>query len=140
MYQCNGVAYEEKLATQSEYCMICRPAHALYFATYEVAKQRLGVQRSSHAPLSTAAAGAFATIVNDALMTPGDVVKQRLQLANSPYNGMVDCIVKTYRSEGFRAFFRSYKLTVRCTVSHLPLRVHAGAAVQSCVSNNLPNH
>ena len=91
----------------------CRPAHALYFATYEVAKQSLGVQRSSHAPLSTAAAGAMATVVNDALMTPGDVVKQRLQLANSPYEGMLDCIVKTYRSEGIHAFFRSYKLTVR---------------------------
>ena len=93
--------------------VVCRPAHALYFATYEVAKQALGVQRSNHAPLSTAAAGAMATVVNDALMTPGDVVKQRLQLANSPYSGMMDCIVKTYRYEGLSAFFRSYKLTAR---------------------------
>jgi hypothetical protein len=84
----------------------------LYFATYEVAKQALGVQRSNHAPMSTAAAGALATVVNDALMTPGDVVKQRLQIANSPYRGMVDCIVKTYQYEGVQAFFRSYKLTV----------------------------
>ena len=94
---------------------MCRPAHALYFVTYEVAKKRLGVQRSGHATVASATAGAIATIVNDALMTPGDVVEQRLQLANSPYNGMVDCIVKTYLSEGIRAFFRSYKLTVWCT-------------------------
>ena len=85
----------------------------MYFSTYEAVKVALRVQRNEHAPLSTAAAGAAATIVNDALMTPGDVIKQRLQIANSPYRGVWDCIVKTYQHEGIRAFYRSYKTTVR---------------------------
>lgn len=73
----------------------------------------LGVERSKHAPLATAASGAVATIVNDAVMTPGDVVKQRLQIAGSPYAGVLDCIRRTYRAEGLSAFYRSYKTTVR---------------------------
>lgn len=78
-----------------------------------MAKEAFGVQRSTHAPVATAAAGAFATVVNDALMTPGDVVKQRLQIANSPFKGLLDCVMQTYKAEGLTAFYRSYKLTVR---------------------------
>jgi len=91
----------------------CRPAHALYFSTYEAMKITLGVERSMHAPLATAASGAVATVVNDAIMTPGDVIKQRLQIASSPYTGVWDCMRRTYQAEGLRAFFRSYKTTVR---------------------------
>ena len=90
----------------------------MYFSTYEAAKVALGVKRSQHAPLATAAAGAMATIVNDAFMTPGDVIKQRLQIANSPYKGVLDCIRGTYKHEGLRAFYRSYKTTVRSSGLH----------------------
>ena len=98
--------------------LACRPAHAMYFSTYEAVKSLLGVRRSQHAPVATAAAGAAATVVNDAFMTPGDVIKQRMQIANSPYKGILDCISKTYRNEGIKAFFRSYKTTVRCLKPH----------------------
>jgi solute carrier family 25 (mitochondrial iron transporter), member 28/37 len=36
------------------------------------------------------------------------VIKQRLQMYNSPYKGIMDCIVKTTQKEGIRAFYRSY--------------------------------
>lgn len=36
------------------------------------------------------------------------VVKQRLQMYNSPYKSLLDCIVQVYRSEGILAFYRSY--------------------------------
>jgi hypothetical protein len=55
------------------------PAHALYFATYEAAKRLLGGNREGHHPLAAASAGAAATLVCDAAMTPVDVIKQRLQ-------------------------------------------------------------
>lgn len=106
------LASPKRPATSLTMLLGCRPAHALYFATYEVAKEAFGVQRSTHAPVATAAAGACATVVNDALMTPGDVIKQRLQIANSPYRGLLDCVVRTYRAEGLAAFYRSYQLTV----------------------------
>ncbi|CAL9048284.1 unnamed protein product [Musa banksii] len=41
-----------------------------------------------------------------------DTVKQRLQLKGSPYRGVMDCVARVLREEGFRAFFASYKTTV----------------------------
>ena len=92
-------------------CLSRRPAHALYFATYELAKDALGGNQAGHHPMATAIAGSIATIVNDGVMTPSDVVKQRLQVANSPYKGMTDCILRVSREEGLAAFFKSYRTT-----------------------------
>ena len=100
-------------ATKHVLCCLCRPAHALYFATYELAKQSLGGNSPGHHPVATAVAGSIATIINDGVMTPSDVVKQRLQVANSPYRGMMDCILRVSREEGPSAFFKSYRTTVR---------------------------
>lgn len=88
------------------------PAHALHFAVYEHAKQLLGGNRAGYQWLPTAAAGAIATTVNDALMTPVDVVKQRLQVAHSPYKGLVDCATRVVRQEGVGALYKSYRTTL----------------------------
>lgn len=63
---------------------LCSPAHAMHFAVYELAKDSLGGNREGLQPLATGLAGAVATITNDALMTPADVVKQRLQVRALP--------------------------------------------------------
>ncbi|KAL3158335.1 hypothetical protein ABBQ38_010576 [Trebouxia sp. C0009 RCD-2024] len=105
------------------------PAHALYFATYELAKQRLGGNDPGHHPVATAVAGSIATIVNDGVMTPSDVVKQRLQVANSPYRGMMDCILRVSREEGLSAFFRSYKTTL---IMNVPFTAIHFATYESC--------
>lgn len=36
------------------------------------------------------------------------MVKQRLQMYNSPYQNVVSCIKNIYQTEGIRAFYRSY--------------------------------
>jgi len=36
------------------------------------------------------------------------VVKQRLQMSNSPYNGILNCVSSIWRTEGLGAFYRSY--------------------------------
>lgn len=61
-------------------CCHRRPSHALYFASYEAAKEALGGNAEGHHPLAHAAAGAAATVVNDGCMNPWDVVKQRMQV------------------------------------------------------------
>jgi solute carrier family 25 iron transporter 28/37 len=95
------------------------PAHALYFATYEAVKRLLGTadEAGSH-PGVTALAGATATVVNDAVLTPLDTVKQRLQIANSPYRGMLDCARRMFHEEGAGSFFRSCAFEAGCPEHH----------------------
>jgi solute carrier family 25 (mitochondrial iron transporter), member 28/37 len=53
-------------------------------------------------------AATTATLIHDAISNPTEVVKQRLQMYNSPYKSVFDCARTVYRLEGFRAFYRSY--------------------------------
>eukprot|EP00118_Oscarella_pearsei_P021989 m.250686 g.250686 ORF g.250686 m.250686 type:complete len:308 (+) comp40324_c2_seq13:128-1051(+) len=84
------------------------PAHALYFATYEASKKALSTRKTGHHPLAHGTAGALATLVHDGFMNPVEVVKQRMQVYGSPYKTSLQCARHIYRSEGIRAFYRSY--------------------------------
>ena len=64
------------------------PAHAVSFATYEWAKRRLSADDGAHHPARHAFAGAAATVIGDAVQTPVDTIKQRLQMCGSPYTGV----------------------------------------------------
>lgn len=87
------------------------PAHAVYFSVYEACKKSFSAGNPNN-PVVHSASGVFATVASDAVFTPMDMVKQRLQLRNSPYKGVFDCVKKVFREEGIRAFFASYKTTV----------------------------
>ena len=86
------------------------PAHALYFSCYEFIKNNFSGpgHKPGDNPSVNFIAGCFATLLHDAVMVPSDVIKQRLQMYNSPYRGLVDCVIKTQRKEGLGAFYRSY--------------------------------
>lgn len=88
----------------------CIPSHAAYFSSYEVCKEKFGANGEGHHPVAAAASGAVATTLHDAVLTPLDVVKQRLQLGY--YGGIRDCVRTMLREEGPRAFFRSYPTTL----------------------------
>lgn len=106
------------------------PAHALYFGCYEQMKLFLATH-TTHSALVHGVAGACATVLHDAVMTPADgksiqllarctyrdlrcspfpcvVVKQRIQLYDSKYIGCRDCVHRVVQEEGFRALYRSY--------------------------------
>lgn len=85
------------------------PAHALYFSCYEKMKRVFsGTEHGQGSPIAQGTAGIFATLLHDAIMNPADVVKQRMQMYNSPYKTCFDCLSKVWNAEGFRAFYRSY--------------------------------
>eukprot|EP01018_Ginkgo_biloba_P004583 Gb_38633 [translate_table: standard] len=88
------------------------PAHAVYFSVYEVCKEKLGGNLPGHHPLAHAMSGILATIASDSVLTPMDVVKQRLQLRRSPYGGVKDCIKRMLKEEGVRSFYASYRTTI----------------------------
>ncbi|XP_022080846.1 mitoferrin-1-like [Acanthaster planci] len=83
------------------------PAHALYFACYEKMKHVLSSQPGQN-PLANACAGSLATLLHDAAMNPVEVVKQRMQMFQSPYKSVTECIRTIVRAEGMHAFYRSY--------------------------------
>jgi solute carrier family 25 iron transporter 28/37 len=89
----------------------CIPAHIALFSVYEAMKERLeskenGILASHHAAIC----GIAATAAHDCILTPMDVVKQRLQLGC--YQGAIDCTRSVIRTEGIRALFRSYPTTL----------------------------
>ncbi|XP_012517220.1 PREDICTED: mitoferrin-2 isoform X2 [Propithecus coquereli] len=69
------------------------PAHALYFACYEKLKKTLSdvIHPGGNSHIANGAAGCVATLLHDAAMNPAEVVKQRMQMYNSPYHRVTDC-------------------------------------------------
>ncbi|XP_029949800.1 mitoferrin-2-like [Salarias fasciatus] len=86
------------------------PAHALYFACYEKIKFSLSdaIHPGTNSHFANGVAGCMATVLHDAIMNPAEVVKQRMQMFNSPYRGVLDCVGSMLRREGTAAFYRSY--------------------------------
>lgn len=104
------------------------PSHAVHYATYEHIKHRIGGNEPGHHPLENGLAGGVATMCHDAIVTPLDVVKQRLQVYNSAYQGVFQCIRSVWAHEGIRAFYASYPTTVALNV---PFQVVHFAAYES---------
>ncbi|RYQ98440.1 hypothetical protein Ahy_A07g037343 [Arachis hypogaea] len=114
------------------------PAHGLYFWTYEYARELLhpGCRKSSEESLNTMlVAGGLAGVSSWIFSYPLDVIKTRIQaqtLHSSKYNGILDCLQKSIKEEGYvvlwrglgtavaRAFivngavFSAYEITLRC--------------------------
>lgn len=94
----------------------CIPAHVALFTVYEALKDRLSEPSSASSTTRTlssynaALCGIAATAAHDCILTPMDVVKQRLQLGC--YEGAVDCSRQILRTEGLGALFRSYPTTL----------------------------
>jgi solute carrier family 25 (mitochondrial iron transporter), member 28/37 len=96
------------------------PAHALYFATYEAARNTLAPSHATdgqHHPIASAFAGVSATFAADGLMCPMDVVKQRLQLAPAgTYSSVLNCITRVHAEHGVPAFFAGFRATILMNV------------------------
>ncbi|GIX63692.1 mitochondrial carrier protein [Babesia caballi] len=101
----------------------CVPAHVFYFSVYEMLK------KISNVPL----AGAFATLCHDVVLTPADVIKQRLQLGS--YRGSLDCLQQVLRKEGLTSLYRSLSVTlfmnvpyhaILVSVNEFLMRTHPG--------------
>lgn len=88
------------------------PSHAIYFATYEGAKEYFGGNAPGHHPVAHAISGACATAAHDACVTPVDVVKQRLQMYGSQYRGVYQTVQTILQKEGAGTFYASYPTTL----------------------------
>jgi hypothetical protein len=110
----------------------CVPSHAAYFAAYELGKEKFGANLPGHHPVAAAAAGALATTLHDAVITPMDVVKQRLQLGY--YRGVGHCIRTMLREEGAGSFFRSYPTTLLMNMPYAAVVVAANESLKKVLA------
>lgn len=104
----------------------CLPAHAALFSVYEISKFYFGGSFATNTESSSSSSsfwslfvsssmvfplcGGLATLSHDLILTPTDVVKQRLQLGC--YKGVKDCLTSIIRNEGFLGFYRSVPTTL----------------------------
>lgn len=94
------------------------PAFALYFLTYDLLCVVLakGQPTSDLGPLALCVAGGLSGINAWIISYPLDVVKSRLQVdgVHEPkqYTGIMDCCRKSYRTEGWKVFFRGLNSTL----------------------------
>jgi len=97
------------------------PAHGVYFCTYELFKGYFGGKKGDdeYHMVAYFSAGVIATMFSEAVFTPMDAVKQRLQLGIRDYRGVVDCCVKTFRTQGIlRGFYAGYTSTLVMNVPY----------------------
>lgn len=92
----------------------CVPAHIALFTSYEYVKGRLLTDDDGHAPARAALCGATATLCHDAILTPMDVVKQRMQLG--VYRNAGDCLRSVIWREGLWGLYRSMPTTLAMNV------------------------
>lgn len=107
------------------------PAHAMYFGVLETGKH---MATRSNVPLhfGDGIAAVFATTLHDGVMTPAEVVKQRMQMCCSPFTSTLQCCRHVYKSEGLRAFYRSYPTALSMNIPfHLSMVVTYGLVQRS---------
>lgn len=109
----------------------CIPSHAAYFTAYEWGKDAFGANGAGHRPVAAAAAGSVATLLHDAVLTPMDVVKQRLQLGY--YRGITHCVSTMLREEGALGFFRSYPTTLAMNVPYAAVAVATNESLKRII-------
>ncbi|OAD80713.1 hypothetical protein PHYBLDRAFT_18090, partial [Phycomyces blakesleeanus NRRL 1555(-)] len=98
------------------------PSYGLYFLVYEGTKRLLEVESTGDAAGGSNAmkillAGGLAGAVSWTSIYPLDVIKSRLQMQvqvqlDRPYSSFRDCLVRSYKAEGLRVFFRGLTPTV----------------------------
>lgn len=110
----------------------CIPAHIALFTVYERMKERLASKEDGLlASYNAAICGIAATAAHDCILTPMDVVKQRLQLGC--YQGAMDCARSVVQSEGVFALFRSYPTTLLINAPYGAVLVAANEKFKSYI-------
>lgn len=109
------------------------PSHAAYFASYELVKDLMGASRKEHTPLASMCAGIVATLAHDAISTPMDVVKQRMQLYGSQHSKVWPTIKHIAKNEGVRAFYSSYLTTILLNVPYISVHFMVYEAFHTCL-------
>lgn len=114
------------------------PAHASLFSVYELARPngRSRLERLLGSDMAAGVAGGLSITAHDLIMTPADVVKQRLQLGG--YKGVIDCVTQVVTTEGLRALYRSLPVTLFMNVPNTGLMLMIHERIKSTFQSSSP--
>lgn len=87
------------------------PAVTTYFISFEYICNSLKRSRDQCSVVDLLYAGGAAGCLSWLITYPIDVIKTKYQVDNS-YKSMLDCARKTYRAEGYAAFWRGLSPTL----------------------------
>jgi solute carrier family 25 protein 33/36 len=93
------------------HCLGVIPARTIHFFVYSGTKGFLAKRWNDHPYYVPMFSSAFAAATVVTITSPIWLVKTRLQLqaaaaSETLYNGLIDCAIKTYKSEGLRGFYK----------------------------------
>lgn len=103
-------------------------AHAAYFSIFEASKVLLGANGQGHYPIQAAACGALAAVAHDLVMTPFDMVKQRMQLGF--YKNLMHCMNCVIRTEGVLGLYVALPTTLMMNIPHGVILVPVNESVR----------
>ncbi len=112
----------------------CIPAHAGYFSIYEEGKVQFGADGPHHAPLAAAATGMLATVAHDSVMSPMDVIKQRMQLGF--HSDVFSAMRAIARTEGVSSLYRSFPVTLAMNMPFAAVAVSTNESLKKFVGEN----
>lgn len=85
---------------------------ALQFTSYQYMRRHLIDGQDSVPWWQTTLIAGASKIFAATATYPYQVVRSRLQRVDSPYTGLIDCIQRTFRNEGFSGFYRGVIINV----------------------------
>jgi solute carrier family 25 (mitochondrial iron transporter), member 28/37 len=87
-----------------------------------------------HHPVGAACTGAIAAISHDLIMTPFDVIKQRMQLGY--YQHIGQCLQEMIRQEGIRAFYVSLPATLFMNIPYGAVVIMVNESMRKILSSS----
>lgn len=97
-------------------------------------KSALGANGEGHFPIQAAVCGATATTAHDFVMTPCDVVKQRMQLGY--HKNIFDCARSIIQLEGATALYRSFPTTLMMNIPYGCIMVATNESLRKVLNPN----
>jgi len=111
----------------------CIPSHIGLFGIYEYSMSKL-VDEQEPQPQRVAFCGALGALFHDVVLTPHDLVKQRLQLGR--YSGALDCVTKVAQTGGVLALWKGLPAASAMNVPYTAIVTATNETLQSMFEGN----
>ena len=117
--------------------MGCIPSHALFFSSYEISKKYFTNENQIDI-VGNAIVGGIAVISHDLIMSPCELVKQRMQLLKS--KSALQVIRNVKQEFGFRGLWRSFPVNFVQNLPHSMITVSANETFKTLYKKWMGEH